>query len=154
MVLYYSREKKTKIFAEALGEMLQKKVRELESDLNKKGDIIFMFKALGMAFSGKSAPVSNMPESLPEEIYLCAPIWGGRVAGPPKYFLETADLQNTTVNLLLTASVPVEKYKRDALNLLNQIPCKPGKAYIFATSSKVPPEKETIKEQLKEMLEA
>ena len=74
------------------------------------------------------------------------------MVGLPRYFLDNADLKNTTVNLLLTASVPVEKYRQKALDYLNKIPCKPGEAYIFATSDKVPPEPETIKEQLRELL--
>jgi len=152
MVLYYSRSKKTKVFAEALGEVLGQDVYELESDLNNKGIFGFMLKALSLAFSGKSYPVSNMPQSLPEEIYLCAPIWGGQVVGPPRYFLDNADLKNTTVNLLLTASVPVDKYKQNALEYVNKIPCKTGNAYIFATSDKVPPDSGAIKEQLREIL--
>jgi len=148
MVFYYSRFGKTKVFAQALGEFLGQEIYELESDLNKKSTFGFMFKALCLAFSGKSFPVLNMPQNIPEEIYLCAPIWGGQVVGAPKFFLENADLKDTTVNLLLTANVPVEKYKNTALELLKKIPCKPGNAYIFATSDKVAPEIETIKEQL------
>jgi hypothetical protein len=152
MVIYYSRSKRTKIFAEVLGEVLQREVYELKSDLNDRGKIGFLFKALSLAFSGKGYPVSNMPQNLPEDIFLCAPIWGGQVVGPPRYFLDNSDLENTTVNFLLTASVPVEKYKEKALEYLNTIPCKPGKALIFATSSKSMPERETIEEHLPEML--
>ncbi|MCL2217033.1 MAG: hypothetical protein FWB91_08455 [Defluviitaleaceae bacterium] len=153
MVLYYTRSKKTKIFAEALAEVMQMPVRELESDLNDKSTFGFMIKALGMAFGGRGYPVKNMPESIPGEIYLCGPVWGGQMVGPPRYFLDNANLTDTKVNLLLTAGVPVEKYRRKALDYLNRIPCKPGEAYIFAASDKVPPEPETIKEQLREILQ-
>ena len=152
MIIYYTRSKKTKIFAEALGEVLGMDVYELESDLNNKSTFGFLIKALGMSFNGKGYPVSNMPAAVPDEIYLCGPVWGGQMVGPPRYFLDNANLRDTTVNLLLTASVPVEKYRRKALDYLNKIPCKPGNAYIFATSSKVEAEPETIKEQLREML--
>jgi hypothetical protein len=156
LIFYYSRGKKTKIFAQALGEFLEQDVLELESDLNKRGKFSFFFKALRLAFSGKGYAVSNM-ESIKitaEEIFLCAPIWGGQIAAPVKYFLENADLKDKKVNLLLTASVPVEKYRLDALEFLRKFPCITGEAYIFATSGKVPPEKETIKEQLHEILPA
>lgn len=152
MVLFFSRGKKTKVFAEALGEILGQEIYELESELNDKGSVGFLIKALGLIFSAKGYPVSNMPQSVPEEIFLCSPIWGGQLAAPPKFFLDNAELKNTTVNLLLTASVPLEKYRLNALKELNKIPCKPGEAYIFAASSKVLPEKETIKEQLREIL--
>ena len=152
MVFYYSRSKKTKIFAEALGEVVNMHVYELESDLNDKSTLMFLIKALGMTFGGKGHPVSNMPTDVPQEIFLCGPIWGGQMVGPPRYFLDNANLRDTTVNLLVTASVPVEKYRQKALDYLNKIPCKPGKAYIFAASDKVPPEPETIKEQLREII--
>ncbi|MDR0272384.1 MAG: hypothetical protein LBI27_03605, partial [Clostridiales bacterium] len=114
MIFYYSRSGKTKIFAEALGEFLGQQVYELESDLNKKGGFGFLIKALALTLAGKSSPVSNMPENVAEEIYICAPIWGGQVVGPPKFFLENADLKKTTVNLVLTAQTPTEKYKKNA----------------------------------------
>jgi len=152
MILYYTRTKRTKVFAEALGEVVGMPVYELESDLNKKSTVAFLVKALGLAFGGKGYPVSNMPPALPEEIYLCGPVWGGQLVGPPRYFLDNAGLKNTTVNILLTASVPVEKYRRKALDYLNQIPCRPGEAYIFATSDKIEPDPETIKDHMREML--
>jgi len=152
VVVYYSRFGKTKIFAQVLGEVCGMDIYELESDLNKKNAFYFMFKALRLAMSGKSFPVLNMPKNLPSEIYLCSPVWGGQIVGSPKYFLENADLRDTKVNVLLTANMPVEKYKTSALELLNKVQCKPGEVYIFATSDKIKPEPETIKEQLQDML--
>ena len=152
MVFYYSRGKKTKIFAEALGEVRGMEVHELKSDLNEKGRVAFMFKALSLAFSGKTYPVLNMPAKLAGEIFLCGPVWGGQLVGPPRYFLHNADLRDCTVNLLLTASVPVEKYRLDALEYLNSVACKPGDAYIFAATGKVPPQPESIKEQMREIM--
>jgi len=152
MILYYTRGKKTKIFAQALGEVLGNEVYELESDLNNRGNFSFMFKSLSLTFSGKSYAVSNMPEKLPDEIFLCSPVWGGQVAAPVKYFLENADLKNTTVNILLTASIPADKYRENAIELLYKFQTKPGRAFIFATSEKTMPELETIKEQLRELL--
>ncbi|MCL2839446.1 MAG: hypothetical protein FWE05_01635 [Defluviitaleaceae bacterium] len=152
MIFYYSRSKKTKIFAEALGEVVNMPVYELKSDLNEKSSFAFLIKALGMAFGGNGYPVSNMPSSIPQEIYLCGPVYGGQMVGPPRYFLDKANLSDTKVNLLLTASVPVEKYRRKALDYLNKIPCKHGEAYIFAASDKVPPELDVIKEQMREII--
>lgn len=152
MVFYYSRGGKTKVFADALGEYLGCGVTRLETELDGAGKIGFLFKAMRSAFSGKGALVTNMPDAVPEEIFLCSPIWAGELATPAKYFLENADLKNTTVHLLLTASVPVEKYKTEAQELLYKIACKPGRAYIFATSSKAMPDRETITEHFRELL--
>jgi len=152
MILYYTRSGKTKVFAEVLGEMLNQSLYELEAELTKKSFIPFLFKAIQAEFSGKHCPVTNMPKSVPEKIFICAPIWAGEMASPAKYFLDKMDLKNTVVNILLTASEPLEKYKEDALAYLNKIPCRQGDAYIFATSRKVPLEKDIIKEHLQEML--
>ena len=60
------------------------------------------------------------------------------MVGPPKYFLENIDLSKTKVNLLMTASTPVEKYRTRALEDLAQINCITGEAYIFATGKDLP----------------
>ena len=153
MIIYYTRSNKTKVFAEALQDILDMPLHELKSDLNDMGNLKFIIKAIGMVFSGKGHPVTNMPENVPEEIYLCGPIWGGRLVGPPRYFLNNADLSKTKVNLLLTASTPVEKYKKQAWESLTQINCVPGNAYIFATDSKNMPERDVIVQQLTEILQ-
>jgi len=152
MILYYSRTRKTKAFAEILGEITGLQVYELESDLSQSSGFSFMLKAFKMIITGKGYPVSNMPPSLPEEIYLCGPVWGGKMVGPPRYFLDNADLRNTKVNILLTAAMPVVKHKQKALEYLSKIPCKSGKAYIFATSDDSASDKEALTEQIKEML--
>jgi len=138
------------MFAESLGEILNQPLYELKAELTKKSFIPFMFKAIQGEFSGKGCPITNMPETISAEIYLCTPVWAGSISGPARYFLDNANLKNTVVNLLLTASVPVEKYTQDALEYLNKIPCKPNNAYIFATKTK--PDRDIINEHLKEML--
>ena len=145
MIFYYSFKNKTECFAKALGEHLNQPVVKLECEMN-------FFSAMKSCITRKSVQIKNMPDSVPEEIYICSPVWGGNLAAPAKYFLENMNLNGTTVNILLTASVPVEKYKQNALNFLNKIPCQQGRAYIFATSGKIEPEKDVIIEQLGEML--
>ncbi|MCL2362911.1 MAG: hypothetical protein FWC73_14010 [Defluviitaleaceae bacterium] len=152
MIIYYTRSQKTKIFAEALGEILGQPLHGLQSDLDNMKGFKFLTKALGMVFSGKGFPVHNMPDSVPEEIYVCGPIWGGRLVGPVKYFMENTDLSKTKVNLLVTAETPVEKYRNRALEDLARIRCIPGEAYIFATKKDIMPEKEVAVEHLQEML--
>ena len=153
MILYYTYKQKTKVFAHSLGKVLEMPTYELKSDLNNKSSFGFIFNALKLTFTGKTAPVSNMPEVVPGEIYVCSPIWGGRVSAPVKFFLENMNLKNTTVNLLLTASVPTEKYKLSALEYLQKLPCMQGEVYLFATSDKIMPEEEILIEQLREILE-
>jgi len=154
MILYYTRSQKTKVFAKALGEILGWPLHELQSDLDNMKGFKFLRKALGMVFSGKGFPVSNMPKEMPEEIYVCGPIWGGRLVGPPKYFMENIDLSKTKVNLLITAQTPIEKYRTRALEDLAKIKCIPGEAYIFATSKGTDlPEKDIAIDHLRELLE-
>jgi len=151
MILYYTRSQKTKIFAEALHDILEQPLYELKSDLDSMGGFKFLIQALKTVFTGKEIPVNNMPASVPEEIYVCGPIWGGRFVGPHSYFLNHMDLSKTKVSLLMTASTPTEKYRTRALEYLTRLNCIQGDAYIFATGKDIP-EKDVVTEQLREML--
>ena len=150
MILYYTYKQKTKVFAQAFGQFLNLPTYQLVSDINNKSGLGFIFTALKLTFTNKAAPINNMPATLPEEIYVCSPIWGGSLAAPVKYFFQNTQLKNTKVNLILTASTPTEKYKNAATEYLQKY-CIPGKVYLFATSDKVPPEEDVLVEQLREM---
>ena len=152
MILYYTYKQKTKVFAESLSEVLSLPTYRLQADINNKSRFGFLFTALRLAFTGKASPVSNMPGSLPDEIFVCGPIWGGTVAAPVKYFFENTDLRRTKVHLLLTASIPTEKYRRRAEEYLRKF-CIPGDVHLFATSDKIMPEKEVLVEQLRTILD-
>ena len=153
MVIYFSRSKKTEVFAKVLGEMKSLPLFELRSELNEMPAFRFILKALGLAVFGKGFPVDKMPGSLPEEIYVCSPVWGGNVAPPVKYFLQNAKVQGVLVNIVLTASMPTDKYVRNAERLLDGLSCLAGKVLIFATSSKEPePDADIIREHLKDAL--
>jgi len=152
MILYYTYKQKTKIFAQALSEILNLPTYQLNAELNNKSGIGFMLNALMLTFTGKTYPVTNMPQEIPLEIYVCSPIWGGRLAAPVKYFLENTHLQRTMVNLVLTASVPTLKYEQTALEYLRNLPCIPGEVYLFAASDKMMLDEELLKEQLRDVL--
>ena len=154
MILYYTRSQKTKVFAEALHDIFNMPLVRLDTELDGMGDFKFMIRALGSVFTKRECPVSNIPTALPGEIYLCGPIWGGKMAAPVRYFLKHAGLKGIKVNLLMTASTPVEKYRARALEDLALIDCIPGKAYIFATGDdKNMPEKDVVIQQMHEILE-
>ena len=152
MILYYTYKQKTKVFAESLGEVLNLPTYELKSDMNSKSRLGFLISAITMAFTGKTAPVSNLPDSLPDEVFVCSPVWGGRVAAPVKYFFENAPLRRTRVHLLLNASIPTEKYRKKAEEYLREF-CIPGDVHLFATHDKIMPEKDVLVEQLRKILE-
>ena len=150
MILYYSVTQKTKVAAYALSEVLDKPVYELKSKLNTVS-FSFIAKALYHTFTQKPYPVDNMPEINDDTIYLCAPIWGGRIAAPALYFIKNASLKNRTVNLLLTCEniSNVDKYTKNAPKVLTD--CIPGKVTVLATG-KTPGEKTVLAEQLRELL--
>ena len=153
MVIYFSRSKKTEVFARVLGEIKNLPLFELHSLLNEMPTFRFVIKALWLTIRGKGFPVNKMPENLPEEIYVCSPVWGGNVASPVKYFLQNADIINIKVNILLTASTPTDKYVKNAKKLLEKASCKVGSVCIFATSSaETLPDTDIIREHLKEAL--
>lgn len=156
MIFYYSQDGKTEIFASAIGKYFNQNTYKLTSPLNKKSGIGFILVALATAFSGKpgkGSKVDNMPAEVnAPEIYLCAPIWGGNIAAPAKYFLQHAKLHNIKVNLALTATMPSQKYKTNAEKLLKSTQCIPGNVYVFATNSKIIPEEDVLIQQLPELI--
>ena len=152
MVIYFSRSRKTEVFAKVLGEMKGLPLFELRSELNEMPNFRFMLKALRLALFGKTFSVDRMPESLPEEIFVCSPIWGGNVTPPVKYFLQHAKLKDVRVNILLTASMPTDNYIKKAEKLLENTSCLAGNVCIFATNSKEAPDEDLIREHLKEAL--
>ena len=153
MVIYFSRSKKTEVFAKVLGDMNNSPLFELRSDLNEMPIFRFICKALGLVIRGKSYPVDKMPENLPEEIHVCSPVWGGEIAPNMKYFLQNAKLSNIKVNILLTASTPTDKYIKKAEKFLQNISCIAGKVCIFATSrNEALPDADIIKEHMKETM--
>ena len=153
MVLYYTKGRKTKVFAEALAEVTEYPIQELKTSLNDKGHTAFIFRSLTLAISGKAYPVSNMPEDMPDEIFVCAPVWAGRPAAPALYFLQNADLTNKKVNMLLTCASATsgEKYKQKALDILNKTSCETGEVYVFVTTKQLPKHALAV-EQLTQML--
>jgi len=153
MVLYYTHKQKTKIFAQAISELRDIPTHELKSDLSKKSGFAFIFNALKLTLTKKTSPVTNIPENVPHEIYVCSPVWGGRPAAPVKYFLENSALRQTKVHLILTASAPTDKYRKNAVEYLQNLPCIVGDVFVCQNNGEMPPDKEVLKEQLQDLLE-
>ena len=142
MIFYYTRSKKTLVFVKAFSEILNISIKEIETDINNKG-ILSLF---WLILTKRAYKVNNIPNEFPQEIYIASPIWGGRLAAPVLYFLQYADLKNTKVNLILTASMPTVKYCENAKKYLDKLDLIPGKVYIFANDKE--PDIETIKEHI------
>ena len=151
MILYYTWKQKTKTIAECLANVLNYPAIELKTQLNGKKNFAFMFNALKLTFTNKTFPVDNIPQTFPQEIYVCSPIWGGKIAAPTKHFLENAQLHNVKVNLILTANTPTERYFLTAKDYLDKISCTSGDIKLFATSDKIKPDPEVMIEQFTEM---
>ena len=153
MILYYSRTKKTEAAAQALHEITGMPLYALESDINALKGIKFGWNALRSAISKAGYPVSNLPGSVPEEVYLCGPIWAGEMAGPLKYVLNQVDFSNTKVHILLTGMQPSEQNRIAAHKRIANIPCRPGTVHLLATPKEVP-ERDILIEHLRELLGA
>ena len=151
MILYFSRSGKTQAFAQALHDILGLPLYRLESELGGLKKLRFFVTVVSRMMSRKPTPVTNMPpEPLPAEIWLCGPVWAGDAALPLQHFLQQATLRGVTVNLLLTAAQPDEKYRKQGHKLLAATACTPGEVLLFATRGE--PDMPTITEQLRDML--
>ena len=152
MVVYFSRSKKTEVFAKVLAGLEDMPLFELRSELNDVSTLRLIFKVVSLTLRGKSSPVFEMPKTLPKKIYVCSPVWAGNFAHPVKYFLQNADLTDVEVNAIITASTPTGKYVRDTNRFLQGIPCIPGKTTIFATNMETMPEEDVVLEHMQELL--
>jgi hypothetical protein len=157
MILYYTATQKTKVFAQALAEVKGlTAVSQLKSKLGGEGKVSagFIIKSLFYTLTNKPYPVDNMPAlGDTREIYLCSPVWGGRVASPVLYFLQQADLKDRTVHVLLTCDSisQHDKYKELVLKQLGTVDCIAGNVHVFATNKESPPEKDVLIEQIRQM---
>ena len=152
MIFYYSRTDKTKAAAQALHEITGLPLYPLESDITDAKGFLFAFKSISAAFGNKGLPVRNMPDTVPEEIYLCAPIWAGEPAGPMKFFIANAGLARVRVHVVLTAMTPTRQHITHVKKLLDKAGATPGDILQIATT-KQPPEAEILREHLRELLE-
>lgn len=151
MIIYYSRTQKTKIAAQALGEVTGLPLYELNAEIADAHGVKFAWKAIRSVMGAKGSPVTNLPGALPEEIWLCAPIWAGEIAGPGKYFLANTDLTQTRVNILLTGMSPSHQNEKAARRLLERTGAQAGTVLMLATPKQLP-EPETVREHLRELL--
>ena len=156
MVVYFSRSKKTEVFAKVLAELRGGlPLFELRSEMNDMPTMRFVSRALWLTVRGKSEPVEKMPGELPGEVFLCSPVWGGHVSPQARYFVENASLSDVRLNILLTASMPTGKYVKNAEKLLQSVSCIPGNVWIFASTSgkDTLPDAQIIEEHMKEIMQ-
>lgn len=154
MILYYTATQKTKVFAEALAEVKQLPVCRLKSKLGERVNFGFIVQSLFYTLAGKPYPTDSLPDLAGiDEIYLCSPVWGGKVASPVLYFLQQCDLKGKTVHVLLTCDSIShhDKYTQKAQAALAQTACTPGNVHVFATQEKSLPEKDVLIGQIREM---
>jgi hypothetical protein len=108
---------------------------------------------LYLTLSGKPCPADIPDIADTGEIYLCAPVWGGKIAAPGQYFIDNSDLKDKKLNILLTCDsiTSYEKYKKNAEKVLESKPCINGIVHVFA-AGKYPTDKETLTGQLRDIL--
>ena len=152
MIVYFSRSKKTEIFAKTLADMINMPIFELRSDLGQLPTHRFVLRLLRLFMGFGKCSVIELPKALPGRIFVCSPVWAGGFALPVRHFLQNANLTDVEVNVLLTAAAPTESHARKAEAFLHRTPCKIGKVHIFATSSGAMPEVHTIRAHMKELM--
>ena len=157
MIFCYSATKKTKVYAEVLGAVLDSPVFMLKSDLDPADKFTFKLiaRCLWLTFTKKSTPVLNMPAKdnfNKDEIYICCTVWGGYPAAPIRFFLENAPIKGKKVHMILTASVSHMKYIDNGKKTLADAGCIPGNVEVFATDSKATVERDVIKSHICQLM--
>lgn len=139
MIFCYSVTQNSKLCADTFGKILNQPVYMLDTDLDPNNKTAFMVLCIWKALTKKSYPVLNMPGSdhfNTNEIYVCAPIWGGQPAAPIRYFFENAPLEGIKVHMLLTAGISHIKYISTGIKMIVAAGGIPGTVEVFASDSK------------------
>ena len=157
MIFCYTATRKTKVYAEVLGAILNSPVYMLKSDLDPVGDFTLglIARSLWLTITRKSTPVINMPsgDSFNEdEIHICCPVWGGYPAAPIRFFLENAPIKGKKVHMIITAGVSHIKYIDNAKKMLTDAGCTAGNVEVFATDSKAPIERDVIESHIRQLM--
>ena len=157
MIFCYSATKKTKVYAEVLGSVLDSPVYMLKSDLDPNGKFTFRLiaRCLWLNVTKKSTPVLNMPTKdnfNKDEIYICCPIWAGYPAAPIRFFLQNAPIKEKKVHMILTAGVSHMKYIDNGKKMLADAGCIPGNVEVFATDSKAAVERDVIEAHIRQLM--
>ena len=149
MILYYSRLGKTKVIAEVLSEIKSMPIYRLESDLESKSGFSLMFDILRYSMFKKPYYVNNMPTELPEEIYICTPIWDTHIAPPVRHFLQNISLENIKVHFVITPFIPNLRHLTNMEKLLKSLDCIPGQIYTLAVTKESIKDIDTLREHMK-----
>jgi len=157
MIFCYSATKKTQVYANVLGQILNSPVHMLKSGIDPAGEFTLglIIRALWLTITRKGTPIFNMPSHdsfNTDEIYICSPVWGGYPASPIRFFLENAPIKGKKVHMILTASVSHIKYINNGKKMLADAGCIPGNVEVFATDSKVPIEQDVIESHIRQLM--
>jgi len=154
MVVYYSLEGSTRIYAEILAELLGDEVFELREKSPRKG----MFgKVSGVfeVFMGTAAPLEQLPDiQAGKPVFLCSPIWAGAFPPAVAEFVKKADLQRKKVNVVLTCGniLKREAYKKKAARVIRARGCTVGFVQVFVCDAKLAPDRVTVRKHLKKLV--
>lgn len=107
-IIYYSKNGNTKILAELLEEKYQGRIVELKETCKRRGFIGFM-KSGYQATRRKQSKLIGTPWAKIGEfdmLYLCSPIWAGKITPAVNTFLANADLNGKEVVLFTIMADP------------------------------------------------
>ncbi|MCL2015521.1 MAG: hypothetical protein FWG68_04665 [Defluviitaleaceae bacterium] len=154
MIFYYSATEKSKLYAEILAKILDRKTYKLESALDGVTGKTFFIKGVWKAVTNAEVPILNMPPAdsfSDDNVYLCSPIWGGKPAPPIKYFLRNAPLANKTVNMICVSGSGFSSHKENTEKFLQTVNCTVGNVQIFAANYATT-DTEIIEEHIRELM--
>ena len=145
MIFCYSATQKSRLFADVLSDILGKPVYMLESAVNLGGSNTL--RLLWPIITRQPVEVVNMPEDIPEdEIYICAPVWGGFPASPIRAFLK--HVRGKKVHMILTAGMGHIKYIKAARKMIEDAGCIAGNVEVFADGG----DRKIVEEHIRELM--
>ena len=154
MVVYYSLEGSTRIYAEILAELLNDEVFELCEKKPRSG---FFGKVSGVfeVLIGIAAPLEKLPDiQAGKPVFICSPVWAGSFPPAVAEFIQKADLQRHMVNVVLTCGniLKRESYKKKASRTIRLLGHTVGFVQVFVCNTKRAPDRVTVRKHLKKLV--
>lgn len=107
MIVFYSRTGTTKRCAEALAAARKETLFELKP-LRSPG----LLGGILQSITGRKAKVRELPDVTGESVlYICSPVWAGRIAPAVRYFVSDSILFGKEIKLLLTCQSASDSYE-------------------------------------------
>ena len=154
MVVYYSLEGRTRIYAETLAKLLNDEIFELREKRPRIG-LFGKIRGVVEILMGTSAALEELPIIQPgKPVFICSPVWAGSIPPAIAEFIKKPDLERHKVNVIMTCGniLKREAYEKKVVRVLHSQGLTQGFVRAFVCNAKRMPDIVTVRKQLRKLV--